>query len=176
MISSTDFPEIYFRLILIPRQGRTRVMPNFAFLENFELTPQLDSVNLLLNHAFHRCARADKIDPSLHYDTSSTETTATRERYVIMPFSAEIFTHHILRPHYRIRFSSQLPWPVHRLYVNHFYPSGQLASSKGNETWTSAVLIWKYYLAFDGIVKAFLRKTEQFISVYLFVSWKYGVM
>lgn len=103
-----------------------RMSGEFAFVRYFEITPPIDNVDRVLNCLCLRWATGDECDRTITPDLQADDTMKVGEWYGVIPFSSITSVHHIVRSNYSVYpFTSQLPWPLYRFYVNRFYQHRQ---------------------------------------------------
>ena len=95
----------------------------YAYVQYMEVTNPLSQVDKVLVCVCLRWATEDGVDRTLNIEASlQRNRVEAGEWYGLVPFSSIMSTVHILRSNIAIPpFSPQLPWPLHRFYINRFY-------------------------------------------------------
>ncbi len=93
-----------------------------AFVKYYQTSEPQDNIDRELGCICLRWETEDGLDHSKRAGKSSDIITAG-ERYGIASFQSICGVAHILRSNYAIPpFYKEIPWPLHRFYVNRFYP------------------------------------------------------
>lgn len=74
----------------------------FDFVQYFELKPQEDKIDRILNCIFPRLAADDYVDQSINFNFSPSDTIEAGEWYGQVPVSSVRSVHHIVRSNYYV--------------------------------------------------------------------------
>lgn len=96
--------------------------PDFAAVHSFDLTPEINTVDKILDSLFLKRADHDEVDCSVDFNFLLSGTIGTGERNDLAPFWTMMSAHEIIRSNYYVpQFSLQLQLPANLLNVDKFY-------------------------------------------------------
>lgn len=126
VLVESDGGDFWFSRVMLLFHLRTRskteMSGEFALIQYFEITSPIDSVDRVLRCLCLRWATDDEVDLTVNENLSSADIIEVGEWYGVVPFSSVRSVHHIVRSNYCVSsFTSPLPWPLHRFYVNRFH-------------------------------------------------------
>ena len=103
--------------------NNTSVKSDYAFVQYMEVTNPVTEVDKALGCVCLRWATDDEKDWTLDIEESlKSKHIDAAEWYGLVPFSSIVSTVQVLRSNIAIKpFTPQLPWPLHRFYINRFH-------------------------------------------------------
>lgn len=109
-------------LLYLNAHTNNRISGEFEFVRQFEKSSSKDYVSWVISFLQFRRETDDKVDHGHNQSVWNAWLIEMGERCIVVPYSSMMSANHLVGSYYCLSsFTSQLPWPLHRLFVSPFY-------------------------------------------------------